>query len=142
MLIDQISVFVENKAGRLAAVMEILNKNGIDIRAMTVADTADFGILRIIVNDTEKAIAALQADGCTAAVTKVIAFTIPDVSGALYNVIGKINDCGINIEYLYSVMGKTSGRADIVIRTNDTEKAVKVLTDNGVELICGKDLCR
>ena len=97
MLIDQISVFVENKAGRLAAVMEILNKNGIDIRAMTVADTADFGILRIIVNDTEKAIAALQADGCTAAVTKVIAFTIPDVSGALYNVIGKINDCGINI---------------------------------------------
>ena len=60
MLIDQISVFVENKAGRLAAVMEILNKNGIDIRAMTVADTADFGILRIIVNDTEKAIAALQ----------------------------------------------------------------------------------
>ncbi len=142
MLIDQISVFVENKAGRLAAVMEILNKNGIDIRAMTVADTADFGILRIIVNDTEKAIAALQADGCTAAVTKVIAFTIPDVSGALYNVIGKINDCGINIEYLYSVMGKTAGRADIVIRTNDTEKAVKVLTDNGVELICGKDLCR
>ncbi len=142
MLIDQISVFVENKAGRLAAVMEILNKSGIDIRAMTVADTADFGILRIIVNDTEKAIAALQADGCTAAVTKVIAFTIPDVSGALYNVIGKINDCGINIEYLYSVMGKTAGRADIVIRTNDTEKAVKVLTDNGVELICGKDLCR
>lgn len=142
MLIDQISVFVENKAGRLAAVMEILNKNGIDIRAMTVADTADFGILRIIVNDTEKAIAALQADGCTAAVTKVIAFTIPDVSGALYNVIGKINDCGINIEYLYSVMGKTAGRADIVIRTSDTEKAVKVLTDNGVELICGKDLCR
>ena len=142
MLIDQISVFVENKAGRLAAVMEILNKNGIDIRAMTVADTADFGILRIIVNDTEKAIAALQADGCTAAVTKVIAFTIPDVAGALYNVIGKINDCGINIEYLYSVMGKTAGRADIVIRTNDTEKAVKVLTDNGVELICGKDLCR
>ena len=103
MYIDQISVFVENKTGRLAGIMEVLNKAGIDIRAMTIADTADFGILRMIVDDTDKAIEALKADGCTAAVTKVIAFTIPDVSGALYNVMGKIHDCGINVEYMYSV---------------------------------------
>ena len=78
MYIDQISVFVENKKGRLAGIMEVLNKAGIDIRAMTIADTADFGILRMIVDDTDKAPEAPEADGCTAAVTKVIAFTIPD----------------------------------------------------------------
>ena len=131
MYIDQISVFVENKKGRLAGIMEVLNKAGIDIRAMTIADTADFGILRMIVDDTDKALEALKADGCTAAVTKVIAFTIPDVSGALYNV-----------EYMYSVMGKVAGRADIVIRVEDVEKASKVLIDNGVTLIEKKDLCK
>ena len=128
MYIDQISVFVENKKGRLAGIMEVLNKAGIDIRAMTIADTA--GILRMIVDDTDKALEALKADGCTAAVTKVIAFTIPDVSGALYNVMGKINACGINVEYMYSVMGKVAGRADIVIRVEDVEKASKVLIDS------------
>ncbi|MGN0698995.1 MAG: hypothetical protein ACI4JV_09630 [Ruminiclostridium sp.] len=142
MYIDQISVFVENKTGRLAGIMEVLNKAGIDIRAMTIADTADFGILRMIVDDTDKAIGALKADGCTAAVTKVIAFTIPDVSGALYSVMGKIHDCGINVEYMYSVMGKVAGRADIVIRVEDVEKASKVLIDNGVTLIEKKDLCK
>ena len=96
----------------------------------------------MIVDDTDKALEALKADGCTAAVTKVIAFTIPDVSGALYSVMGKINDCGINVEYIYSVMGKVSGRADIVIRVEDAEKAVKVLTENGVTLICKSDLCK
>ena len=134
MYIDQISVFVENKKGRLAGIMEVLNKAGIDIRAMTIADTADFGILRMIVDDTDKALEALKDDGCTAAVTKVIAFTIPDVSGALYNVMGKINACGINVEYMYSVMG--------VIRVEDVEKASKVLIDNGVTLIEKKDLCK
>ena len=138
MYIDQISVFVENKKGRLAGIMEVLNKAGIDIRAMTIADTADFGI----VDDTDKALEALKDDGCTAAVTKVIAFTIPDVSGALYNVMGKINACGINVEYMYSVMGKVAGRADIVIRVEDVEKASKVLIDNGVTLIEKKDLCK
>lgn len=142
MLIDQISVFVENKQGRLADVMKVLHNSSIDIRAMTIADTTDFGIMRLIVDDTEKAIAALKSDGCTAAVTKVIAFTIPDVSGSLYKVMDIINDNGINIDYLYSVMGKTAGRADIVIRVEDNDQAIKVLTDNGIQLISGDELCR
>ncbi len=140
MLIDQISVFVENKTGRLAGVMEVLNHSGIDIRAMTIGDTADFGILRLIVNDTEKAAKALQDDGCTVAVTKVIAFRIPDVSGALYKIMGKINECGIDVDYLYSVMSNKEGHADIIIRVKDTDGAVKVLTENGVELICRDDM--
>ncbi len=142
MLIDQISVFIENKQGRLAEVMQVLNGANVDIRAMTIADTADFGIMRIIVDDTEKAISQLKKDGFTAAVTKVIAFTIPDVSGSLYEVMNIINDNGINIDYLYSVMGKTAGRADIVIRVEDTDEAVKVLTENGVKMITGDELCR
>lgn len=141
MLIDQISVFVENKTGRLAAVMKLLNKNGIDIRAMTIADTTDFGILRIIVNDSAKAISALKAEGCTATVTKVIAFTIPDVSGALYEVVDVLNDNKINVEYLYSVMGKNAGRADIVIRVEDNDEAIKVLKANNIQLITSDELC-
>ncbi len=142
MLIDQISVFVENKAGRLASLMEVLHNNGIDIRAMTIADTADFGILRLIVDDTQKAIDALKSDGCTAAVTKVIAFTVSDMPGSLYSVMKIINDNAINVEYLYSVMGRNEGRADIVIRVDDTDKAIKALTDGGVNLICKSDLCK
>ena len=142
MLIDQISVFVENKPGRLAGIMEVLRQSGVDLRAITVADTADFGILRIIVNDTDKAIEALKNDGCTAAVTKVIAFRIPDVMGALYNVIEKITAADINIEYMYSVMGKMEGRADIIIRVQDIEKAMAILKENGVMLISGDELCK
>ncbi len=142
MLIDQISVFVENKPGRLAGIMEVLRQSGVDLRAITVADTADFGILRIIVNDTDKAIEALKNDGCTAAVTKVIAFRIPDVMGALYNVIEKITAADINIEYMYSVMGKMEGRADIIIRVQDSEKAMAILKENGVMLISGDELCK
>lgn len=142
MLIDQISVFVENKPGRLAGIMEVLRESGVDLRAITVADTADFGILRIIVNDTGKAIEALKNDGCTAAVTKVIAFRIPDVMGALYNVIEKITAADINIEYMYSVMGKMEGRADIIIRVQDSEKAMAILKENGVMLISGDELCK
>ena len=95
---------------------------------MTIADTADFGILRMIGDDTDKALEALKADGCTAAGTKVIAFTIPDVSGALYNVMGKINACGINVEYMYSVMGKVAGRADIVIRVEMLRRHLRCLS--------------
>lgn len=142
MLINQISIFVENKTGRLAAVMKVLNKNNIDIRAMTIADTTDFGILRIIVNDSEKALSVLKAENCTATVTKVIAFTIPDVSGALYEVMDILNDNDINVEYLYSVMGKNAGRADIVIRVEDNDRAIKILSDNKVNLISCNELCK
>lgn len=142
MLIEQISVFIENKQGRLAEVMQVLNNSGVDIRAINIADTTDFGIMRIIADDTQKAINALKSDGFTAAVTKVIAFTISDVSGSLYNVMDIFNDNGINIDYLYSVMGKTSGRADIVVHVKDTDNAIKVLTKNGVQLISSAELRR
>lgn len=139
-MLDQISVFVENKTGRLASIMEILNQNKIDIRALTIADTTDFGIVRIIVNGTEKALEALRASGCTATVTKVIGFTIPDYSGALYEVIDAFEEASINIEYCYSLMGKKAGQADIVVRVEDNEKAVKVLGEKNIKLISTEDI--
>lgn len=139
-MLDQISIFVENKPGRLAAIMEALNNRQIDIRAFTIADTTDFGIVRVIANDTEKALAALKESGFTATHTKVIGFTIPDYCGAMNKVISVLQSEHINIEYSYSLMGKKANQADIAIRVADSEAAEKVLRANGIQLIDTKDV--
>lgn len=139
-MLEQISVFIENKAGRLAYVMDILHKNNIDIRALTIADTTDFGIVRIIVSETQKALDALKAEKCIANVTKVIGFTIPDFSGALYEVINTFDEHDINIDYSYSLMGKKEGQADIVIRVEEYDKALAVLREKGITLISVADI--
>lgn len=140
MFVEQISVFVENKTGRLAKVMSVLNANGIDIRAMTIADTTDFGILRIIVNDTQKAIKVLKENDCTATVTEVIAFSISDEPGALYKVMDILHDNEISVEYLYAVMGRMSGKADIVVRVRDNKLAMDVLKKNGITILSHSDI--
>ncbi|MCL2633140.1 MAG: hypothetical protein FWD34_01355 [Oscillospiraceae bacterium] len=139
-MLQQISVFVENKSGRLYAVMETLSKATVDIRAMTIADTSDFGIVRLIVNDADKALQALNAENFTVKVTDVIGFTIPDKFGALCDVVRVLGEKDINIEYSYSLMGKEKGEADIVIRVNDTQKAEEILTGAGVKLISISDI--
>ncbi len=139
-MLEQISVFIENKAGRLASVMEILNDNKIDIRAITIADTTDFGIIRIVVKDAVTTLAILRENGCTATVTNVLGFTIPDYSGALYEVIAAFEDAGINVEYCYSLMCKREGQADIVVRVDDNNKAVEVLTAKNVKLLSSADI--
>lgn len=140
-MLDQISIFVENKPGRLAAIMEVLNNAKIDIRAFTIADTTDFGIVRIIVNDTDKAIATLKDNGFTAKHTKVIGFTIPDHPGAMNEVISILQKNSINIEYSYSLMGKKANEADIAIRVQDNDKAQSVLSGAGIKLIDTADVC-
>lgn len=139
-MLDQISIFVENKPGRLAAIMDALNSNEIDIRAFTIADTTDFGIIRIIVNDTPKALAALKESGFTATHTRVLGFTIPDYCGAMNKVISALQKESINIEYSYSLMGKKENKADIAIRVADNAAAEKVLRDNGIQLIDTSDV--
>lgn len=134
-MLKQISVFVENKPGRLATIMEVLNDAQIDLRALSIADTSDFGIVRIIAGDTDKALKALKDFGSTATVTEVIGFTISDHAGALFEVVKAFRDNEINLEYSYSLMGKRLGEADIVIRVENNEKAAKVLTDKGIKLI-------
>ncbi|MDR2533134.1 MAG: ACT domain-containing protein [Oscillospiraceae bacterium] len=142
-MLKQLSVFVENKAGRLCAIVEVLNEAGINIRAMNIADTVDYGIIRLIVSDTEKAVAALSGNNFTANVFDVTAFTIPDRFGALYEVIKLLGDSGINIEYSYSLMGKNHSEAGIVVYIEDAEKATEageILKKAGVNLITPEDI--
>ena len=139
-MLDQISVFAENKKGRLAAIMKLINDNGIDIRALTIADTTDFGIVRMIVSSAEEALKIFRENNCIASAAKVTAFTINDRAGAMYEVVRLLEEQDINIEYCYSLMGKKENMADIVIKTNQTEKAEQILTANGIALISTEDI--
>jgi hypothetical protein len=138
MTIDQLSVFVENKQGRLAEITEILAGADVDLRAMSIADTADFGILRIIVNDTEKAMAALKDAGCTVAVTKVLAIALTDDPGSLAKVIRILSDNGISVEYLYAFITRRVDSAYVIFRVEDTDKATSIFEMHGVKTV-GKE---
>lgn len=139
-MLNQISVFAENKKGRLAAIMKLINDSGIDVRSLTIADTTDFGIVRMIVSDADHALKVFQENNCIASVAQVLAFTINDKAGAMYDVVKLLDDNNVNIEYCYSLMGKKENMADIVIKTNETEKAEKILRDNNIELISNEDI--
>ncbi len=139
-MLEQISVFAENKKGRLAAIMKLINDSGIDVRALTIADTTDFGIVRMIVSNSESALRIFRENDCIASVAKVIGFTIKDEVGSMYDVVRLFDDKGINIEYCYSLMGKKENMADIVIKTNDNEGAEKILLESGISLISTADI--
>ena len=135
MTIYQISVFIENKPGRLTEIIKVLSKNSIDIRALSVADTTDFGILRLIVNDPEAAIKVLKAEGVTVSKTEVIGVSFDDKTGALAKVLEILSGAGIAVEYAYAFMTHSTDNSSVILRVEDNEKAVKVLTDAGVTLI-------
>lgn len=137
MEIYQVSVFVENKSGKLADITDVLSENGINIRALCIADTADFGILRLIVEDPHKTEKILMDNGFTVTLTKVIGARISDTPGGLSTVLRILSDAGIGIEYLYAFIEKTADRASVILRVDDDVKAETVLRDKGVELIEG-----
>ena len=134
MFIKQLSVFVENKHGRLEAIIDALGKNGVNIRALSIADTTDFGILRVIVDDYQKAKSALDEIGVISKVTEVVAVYIDDRTGGLHSILKVISDAGIGIEYMYAFLGRTEGKALMVVKADDEEILAEVLTDNGVKL--------
>lgn len=135
MTVRQISVFIENKPGMMVKITDALGNAGVDIRALSLADTQDFGILRLIVNDTDKAREALKEVGCITSVTDVIVAELPDVPGAMTNTVRILADNGINIEYIYAfVSPEKNKKAYIVFRIKDTEKASEVLTGEGIIL--------
>lgn len=135
MAIKQLSIFVENKAGKIVEVTELLAKNSIDLRALSIADTQDYGILRTIVDDTEKAKAVLEENGSVYKVTQVIGVEIPDVPGGMSKVLRILSDNGVNIEYVYAFISRSKEFAYVVMRVRDNEKAEKILTDNGINLV-------
>ncbi len=132
--IRQISVFIENKAGRLAAVLQTLGDNNVSIRAMSASDTIDFGILRLIVNKPEIAIKALKDGGFTAHVTKAISIRINDDPGALCKAVQIIRDNDLSVEYIYAFTTKQDS-AYVILRLNDNERGIKILMDNGIEVV-------
>ncbi|NLC67693.1 MAG: ACT domain-containing protein [Clostridiaceae bacterium] len=139
-MVKQISIFLENKSGRLAAVTRVLGSNGIDISALSIADTTDFGILRIIVNDPGKAIKVLTDNGFTVRSTDVIAISVPDRPGGLADVLEILARQSIGIEYTYAFVGKIEGEALVILRPDDPERAYEVLKENNVKVLSAEDV--
>lgn len=142
MFIKQLSIFVENKPGRLVAILDTLAENGIDISALSIADTADYGVARMIVSNPELAVACLKEIGVFVKLTDVFAVTIDDSPGGLAKSLHKITDEGIEISYMYAFVGKISGKAIMVLKVNNPEKAEDILKNSDVELLSAKDVYR
>ncbi|MFZ4858352.1 MAG: ACT domain-containing protein [Desulfuromonadaceae bacterium] len=140
MKVEQISIFIENKSGRLAEISRILGEGGINIRALSLADTSDFGILRLIVNDVEKAKSVLKECGFTVNKTEVVAVEVPDRPGGLSHILNVLDSKQINVEYMYAFGERTGGNAVIVFRFDDTDKAIETLTGSGVHILEGERL--
>lgn len=140
MHVEQLSIFLENRSGRLAEVTNVLARASINIRALSLADTADFGILRLIVNDTERAREALRESGFTVEKTPVVAIEVPDRPGGLAGILAVIKDKGINVEYMYAFVEKSGQNAIVVFRFDDPDRAVDVLRKAGVRILSGKEL--
>ncbi len=134
MFVKQLSIFVENKAGRLQSIIDSLGENQINISALSLADTMDFGVLRIIVDDPQRAKLVLKGMGVISKTTDVIAVYIDDRSGGLASVLKIVSEAGINIEYMYAFLGRTEGKALMVLKVDDEEKAESVLTQNDIKL--------
>jgi len=140
MKVEQISIFLENKSGRLAEVTELLAKSGINIRALSLADTADFGILRLILNDSEKAKKVLKENGFTVGKTEVIAVEVPDKPGGLAGILNALKGEGINVEYMYAFVQKSGENAIIIFRFDELEKAISALQKAGVRILKGEEV--
>jgi len=132
---NQLSVFLENKKGRLAKITEILAEAGIDIRALSIADTTDYGILRLIVDDPDKAHQTLKANEFTVTITKVIGISVSDVPGAFAHAMRLLEDGDVQIEYAYAFITREPGKAYVILRVNDREKALSLLSKAGVKII-------
>ena len=135
MLVDQISVFIENKQGRLHHLTTVLAQNGINLMTLSIADTKDYGILRMITRDNEKTLRILKEAGFTATCTKLVGVAVDDVPGGLSGILSIFDEAGVSIEYLYSYARTSDRCAVILFKVEDAEHAVLMLEQNGVKVI-------
>lgn len=135
MLVNQISVFIENKPGRVNHLADVLAKNGIDLLTLSIADTKDYGILRAVTNDNIKAVKILKEEGFMVSSTDLIGVEVEDKPGGLASILKILNETGISIEYLYSYARTPGTSAVILLRVENTEEALKTLKAKGVKLI-------
>ncbi|MGI6406756.1 MAG: ACT domain-containing protein [Syntrophaceticus sp.] len=140
MPVKQITVFLENKCGRLASVAKVIGEEGINIRAFSVADTTDFGILRLIVSDPERTYDVLQKAQYTVRLTDVIAAQISDHPGGLAQVLSLMEEAGINIEYLYAFVAQVSGDALVVFRVENSKVAEQLMLGKGIKVLSGEEV--
>jgi len=140
MKVEQISIFIENKSGRLAEITRILGETGINIRALSLADTSDFGILRLIVNDAGKAKLVLKEKGFTVNKTEVVAVEVPDRPGGLSSILQTLDNHQINVEYMYAFVERCGENAVIIFRFDETDKAISTLLENGFNVLQGERL--
>ena len=137
MIIKQISIFMENTTGRLADVTALLAQAGINLRAISIADTTDFGILRMVADQPDAAVKLLRNAGFTARETDVIGVEVPDHPGALSRLMALFRDAGVNIEYLYASLEHSSDKAVIVIKVDAVDAALQLLARNGISTLPG-----
>ena len=142
MAIKQLTVFVQNKKGTVVSVTEILAKNNINLRALSIAETQDFGILRLIVNDEKGAEAALKDSGYLIKVIDVIGVKISDEPGKLTEALDVLDKANINVEYLYAFMSRTEKHAYVVLRVEENKEAEAALTNAGFKMITEADICK
>ena len=133
-MLKQIAVFLENKEGRVSACCKALKEAGVNLRSMSIADTKEFGILRLITDDNAKALVALKSAGFLSSLVELVGLEVPDKSGALADLLIALEEGGVNIEYMYSYAGK-DGHANIGFKTSTPEKAVAVLQAAGAKVL-------
>lgn len=140
MRISQISVFLENRKGRLFDACSLLGEKGINIRALTIAETESFGVLRIVVDKNEEAVEVLKYNGFAANITEVVAVEVDDSPGGLANTLKVFSDNDVNIEYMYAFLEKSSDKALLVFRFEDSDHAEQILRDNNIKIATKEDV--
>jgi hypothetical protein len=135
MKVEQITIFLENKSGRLADITDVLATNGINIRALSLADTVDFGILRLIVSDLAKTKQLLKDNGFTVGQNEVVAVEVPDLPGGLAGILSALRGKSINVEYMYAFVRKCEGNAVLIFRFDEIEKAIDALQKAGIRIL-------
>ncbi len=138
--IKQISVFIENRPGRLLEVVEVLGKNNINLKALSLADSSDFGIARLVVNGTDNAVDVLKKNGFTVSVTNILASLIDDKPGTLANILTVLAQNEINIEYMYGFASPIEGKAVMVFKLSDLDRAQKLFNEKGIELLSQEEI--
>ena len=139
-MVKQISVFLEKKRGRIYRASQVLAAAEINIRALSIADTSSFGILRLIVDKPEAALAALKAANYTAKISQVIAVEVEDRPGGMEHILATIEEANIDMEYLYALLGKKNDNAILIFQVEDTDSAAELLTKAGIALVKANDL--
>lgn len=140
MKVNQISIFVENKKGRLAEITRILGEAGVNIRALFLADTTDFGVLRLIVNKSDLAQEVLRKNGITVSKTEVVAVAVPDRPSGLFTIMDPLQRAGVNVEYMYAFVEHYGDSAIVIFRFDNSDEAIRVLQENSIPVLPGEKI--